>query len=213
MQNFNLKINDRIEVVAGEKSYKALIMDIQDEFLRINLPVCDGNYLMLHAREKVEINSYLDAGRCYSFFCQVISKGKEGNILYYTLSKPFDIRKIQRRNFFRVSIVSPIEYKIVTNIDEEDFDDIPYKEGLMVDLSGGGIKLKVKEKIDKSDLLLVNLKLSKVHFEIKCDVVRIEDTLDKEKLFGLRFIDITPTQSEKIIQELFEIMRKQRANL
>ncbi|EKQ51073.1 MULTISPECIES: PilZ domain-containing protein [unclassified Clostridium] len=212
MDNFNLKVNDRVEVVVEEKAYKALIMDIQDEFIRINLPVNDGDYLMLHSREKIEINSYLDANRCYSFSCKVISRGKEGSIIYYKLSKPYDIKKIQRRNFFRVNIVNPLEYKIVTNIDEEDFAGVPYEEGLMVDLSGGGLKLKAKETITRNDLLLVNLKLGKVHFEIKCDIVRIEDTIDKEKLFGLRFIDITPAQSEKIIQELFEIMRKQRAN-
>lgn len=213
MQGFSLKVNDRIEVIVNEKPYKALIMDVEEDFMRINVPVYEGDYLMLHSGEKIEMNSYLDEGGCFNFYSTVISRGKEGSIIYYKISLPFDIRKIQRRNFFRVSVLNTIEYKIITGIDEEDFDNIPYEEGIMVDLSGGGLKFKAKRDIKKSDLLLINLRLSKIQAKIKCDIVRIENTADKEKLCGLRFLDITPAQSEKIIQELFEISRKQRSNV
>lgn len=212
MLNFNLEVNDRVEIIVDEKAYKALIMEVEDDFLRINLPVCDGDYLMLHSGEKIEMNSYFNENGCYNFYCEVISRGKEGNMIYYNMSLPFDITKIQRRNSFRVGILNPIEYKIITNNDEENFNNIPYKEAMMIDLSAGGLKLKIEEDIKKEDLLLVNLKLNKIQFEIKCDIVRIENTVDKEKLCGLRFIDITPAQSDKIIQELFGIVRKQRAN-
>jgi c-di-GMP-binding flagellar brake protein YcgR len=210
--NFNLEVNDRVEVIVDEKAYKSLIMEVEDDFLRINLPVCDGDYLMLHSGEKIEMNSYFNENGCYNFYCEVISRGKEGNMIYYNISLPFNITKIQRRNFFRVGIVNPIEYKIITSIDKENFNDIPYKEAMMIDLSAGGLKLKIKEDVKKEDLLLVNLKLNKIQFEIKCDIVRIESTADKENLCGLRFIDITSAQSDKIIQELFGIVRKQRAN-
>ncbi len=212
MLNFNLEVNDRVEVIVDEKAYKSLIMEVEDDFLRINLPVCDGDYLMLHSGEKIEMNSYFNENGCYNFYCEVISRGKEGNMIYYNISLPFNITKIQRRNFFRVGIVNPIEYKIITSIDKENFNDIPYKEAMMIDLSAGGLKLKIKEDVKKEDLLLVNLKLNKIQFEIKCDIVRIESTADKENLCGLRFIDITSAQSDKIIQELFGIVRKQRAN-
>jgi c-di-GMP-binding flagellar brake protein YcgR len=213
VKGFSLKVNDRVEVVVNEKAYKALIMDVEDDFLRINLPVHEGDYLMLHAGEKIEMNSYLDEGGCFNFNSRVISRGKEGSIIYYEISSPFDIKKIQRRNFFRVSMIKPIQYKKVTGIEEEDFENVTYKEGIIVDLSGGGLRLKVKDNIDKSDLLLVNLKLSKIELEIKCDIVRIENTEDKGKICGLRFLDITPKQSEKIIEELFQIARKQRSSV
>ena len=213
MDNFNLEVNDRIEVVVDDRTYKALIIDIQDDFLRINVPVSDGDYLMLHTGEKVEMNSYLDENRCFNFQSEVISRGKEGSIIYYKISIPFDIKKIQRRNFFRVGLVNIIEYKIITNVEKENFDTVPYRETLMIDLSAGGLKIKTKDNIKKEDLLLINMKVKDIQVELKCDIVRIENTPDKEKLCGLKFLDITSAQSEKIIQELFEIMRKQRANM
>lgn len=212
MQDFRVKINDRVEVIKDEKAYKSLIVDIQDDFLKINLPVNDGNYLMLHSNEKIEMNSYLDDGRCYKFYTTIISRGKENNIIYYKMSLPFDIEKIQRRNFFRVDLTNIVEYKKITLVEEEDFDNIPYKKGVMVDLSAGGLKLKIREKIKNGDLLLVKMKLNETEMDLKCDIVRIQDTEDKEQLCGLRFIDIVPAQSELIVSELFKIMRRQRAN-
>lgn len=213
MRNFKLKVNDRVEVINDEKTYKALIMDLQEDFLQINVPVCDGEYLMLHSKEKIELNSYLENGGCYNFNAEVISRGMEENIVYYRLSKPFNIRKIQRRNFFRVQLIEDIEYKKITNIQEEEFDNLPYKNAIMVDLSAGGLRFKVRDEITKDDLLLVKVKLSEIELLLQCDIVRIEDTLDKEKLCGLRFTDISGAQSELIVKELFKIMRKQRANL
>lgn len=212
MHNFKLKVNDRIEVINDEKPYKALIIDVQDDFLQINVPVYDGDYLMLHSKEKIEINSYLEDGGCFNFNAEVISRGKEGNIIYYRLSKPFNIQKIQRRNFFRVALTNDINFKKITLAKEEDFDNIPYKRGLMVDLSAGGLKLKTGENIKKDDLLLVKMKINEVELELKCDIVRIENTADREVLCGLRFMEISSVQSELIVRELFKIIRRQRAN-
>ncbi|MCE5220738.1 MAG: PilZ domain-containing protein [Clostridium sp.] len=213
MDDINLKVNDKIEVVTGEKIYKALIIDVQDDFLRINLPVNDGEYLMVHINEKIEMNSFLDDGRCFKFYSKVISRGKEGNIIYYKISKPFDIKKIQRRNFFRVSLFDTINYKIITDIDKKEFDSISYKEAYMIDLSGGGLKIKVNDEIKKEDLLLIKIKIKGHEIELKCNIVRIESTENKEKLYGLKFLDITPVQTDIIIQGLFELVRKQRAKL
>ena len=212
MDDFNLDVNDKIEVLVGEKVYKALIVDIEDDGLRINLPVCNGEYLILNTGDKIEISSFCDENKCFSFSANVISRGKEGRVLYYRISEPFDVQKIQRRNFFRVGLVKEIECKVVTNIEEDDYGNIPYNKALMIDLSAGGLKLKTKENIKSDDLILVNLQLNKYRFELKADIVRIENTIDKEKIYGLRFADITYNQSEKIIQELFEVVRKQRAN-
>ena len=212
MHDFRVKINDRVEVIKDEKAYKSLIVDIHDDFLKINLPVNDGNYLMLNSNEKIEMNSYLDDGRCYKFYTTIISRGKENNIIYYKMSLPFEIEKIQRRNFFRVDLTNTVEYKKITLVEEEDFESIPYKKGIMVDLSAGGLKLKIRDNIKNDDLLLVKMKLNETEMNLKCDIVRIQNTEDKENLCGLRFRDIIPAQSELIVSELFKIMRRQRAN-
>lgn len=213
MNNFDLEVNERLEVIIGDRVYKTVIVDIQEDSFRINLPVSNGEYLILQEREEIEISSCFGDNGCYMFNSKIISRGTEGNIIYYEISEPYNIKKIQRRNFFRVDVLNEIEYKIITNIDEDDYENVSYNKGLMVDLSGGGLKLKIKNDIKEDDLLLVNMYLNEVEFEVKCDIVRIENTIDKQKLCGLRFIDITPAQIDIIIKELFKIVRKQRANV
>ena len=48
--------------------------------------------------------------------------------------------------------------------------------------------------------------------KLKGQIVRMEETIDNKFLYGIKFLDITESESDTIIKELFAIMRKQRAN-
>ncbi len=211
MNKLKLKVNDRVEVVYREKYYKALIIDIDNESVRINIPVNDGTYLQLDRGTKVEVYSYIADGECYNYYCSVLSKGKEGNILYYKLSKPYNIVKIQRRDFFRVKMLEKLNYKNITGLGEEAIEDKKYSEGVMLDLSAGGAKIKIKEHLKKKDTLDIILRIEGLDFKLRGEVVRAESTADNERLCGIRFVNITQIQIDKIIAKLFEITRKQKA--
>lgn len=213
MVNLDLKVNSRIEVVADEKSYKALIIDIEDDNIKINIPVHNDEYLMLYKDDKIEINSYLDDGKCFNYYCNVISKGKDNNVIYYKLTLPYDVRRIQRRNFFRVHLLEEVTYKNITNKTEKEIEEIPYKSGIMIDLSGGGLKVKTKEKLKGNDIIVMRIKMTGIEVKLKGQIVRIETSIDNNFLYGVKFLDITEMESDRIIRELFEIMRKQRANI
>ena len=38
MHSFSLEVNDRIEVIVDEKPYKSLVIDVDDDVIKINLP-------------------------------------------------------------------------------------------------------------------------------------------------------------------------------
>ena len=213
MVNLDLKVNSRIEVVADEKSYKALIIDIEDDNIKINIPVRNDEYLMIYKDDKIEINSYLDDGKCFNYYCNVISKGKDNNVIYYKLTLPYDVRRIQRRNFFRVNLLEEVTYKNITNKTEKEIEELPYKSGIMIDLSGGGLKVRTKEKLKGNDIIVMRIKMTGIEVKLKGQIVRIETSIDNNFLYGVKFLDITEMESDKIIRELFEIMRKQRANI
>lgn len=213
MVNLDLKVNSRIEVVVNEKSYKALIIDMEDDNIKINIPVRNDEYLMLYKDDKIEINSYLDEGKCFNYYCNVISKGKDNNVIYYKLTLPYDVRRIQRRNFFRVNLLEDVTYKNITNKTEKEIEELPYKSGIMIDLSGGGIKVKTKEKLKTNDIIVMRINMINIEVKLKGQIVRIETSIDNNFLYGVKFLDITEVESDRIIRELFEIMRKQRANI
>ena len=209
---FKVDVNNIIEVIFNEKYYKSLVIDTKEDSIRINIPLCNDEYLFLKTGETIEINSYLDELNCYKFYCDVILKGKDNNIIYYELTKPYNISKIQRRDFYRVQVLEEIEY--IDKLDKEahNFKENQYKKALMINLSGGGARIKVKESFKKGDVILINTGIEGIKSEIECKIVRIEKTEYNESICGVEFLNITDLEVDKIVKKLFDIMRKQRAN-
>ena len=211
--NLELKVNSKIEVIADGKAYKALIIDVEDDNIKINVPVSNDKYLMLYRNDKVEINSYIEDGKCFNYFCDVISKGRENNVVYYKLTLPYDITRIQRRDFFRVSLVEEVSYKNITGKKDKEIEEMSYKTGIMIDLSASGVKIKTKEKLKENDIIVIKIAMTGIEVKLKGKIVRVEKTIDKNYLCGIKFLDITEEESDIIIRELFEISRKQRSNI
>lgn len=207
--NLNLKINDRLEVWTGEESYRSLIMNLDDDEIKINVPVSEGKYLVLNVGDQVEIFRYSATKVCCKFFCKVLSRGIEDRIGYYILGNPYDIKKVQRRKNFRISYLKKIFYKNVTN--EEKNDTISYEEGQIINLSAGGMKSVLSKSVKKDDILLIKITIGEEELEIKGIVVREENNLHGYKTCGIRFIEITESQCDKIIRELFEVQRQQKS--
>ncbi|MBN1041216.1 pilus assembly protein PilZ [Clostridium botulinum] len=211
MSKFILKINDRVEVLVGDRAFKSLVQDIEDDYIKINIPVCEGEYLALKIDNKIELNSYARGGKCFNFHCDVIERGKEGNIIYYKLSEPYNVKEIQRRDFVRVDFMNIVKFKKIMKTADEEVTS--FKDALMIDLSGGGMRFKAKEKLEKYDKLLLEFELNDKLNYLKAQIMRLEITEFGEYLYGVKFIDISEIQRDKVISEIFNIMRKQRERL
>lgn len=212
MNSFELEVNERVEIISDEKAYKSLIVDVEDgDCIKINLPICDGEFLVGDIGKELDINMYSKSGRCYNFNSEIIGKGKEGSIPYYELSSPYNIKRIQRRNYFRVEVTNDTHYKNITHIEnEEEIEEMPFSKAIMIDLSGGGMRLKLKGQVQKNDILLIEVEVKNLNMCLKGEVVRVEVDKDLDKICGIKFLDITDLQVDKIIEELFEIMRRQK---
>ncbi|NFG60606.1 MULTISPECIES: flagellar brake domain-containing protein [unclassified Clostridium] len=208
MSKFILKVNDRVEVLVEDKAFKSLIQDIEDDCIKINIPVFNGEYLALKIDDKIEINSYAKGGKCFNFYCDVLERGKENNIIYYKLSKPYNVREIQRRDFVRVDFMNIVKLKKITESEDEEITS--FKDALMIDLSGGGMRFKTKEKLEKYDKLILEFALNDKLNYIKAQIMRLEITEFNEYIYGVKFIEISENQRDKVISEIFNIMRKQR---
>ena len=207
MKNFKLNINERLEVLFNDKEYKSSILNTSEDHIYINIPICGEEYLIVNTDEVMDINAYLENGRCYKFNAKILAKGKEGNISYYKLTKPYDVKRIQRRDFFRVEVVEKVQY---VNLSKSDGDEAPYIQADMIDLSGSGVRLKINEKVNIEDTLLIKMKIKNSDIVLKGQVMRVTMDDNGKTICGIKFIDITQAQTDKIIEELFLIMRKQR---
>ncbi|MPL99958.1 Flagellar brake protein YcgR [bioreactor metagenome] len=210
MTKLELGINCKIDVLWGEDIYKSTIQDIKDEEILITVPVSNGVYLTLGDGEKLEQIFYDNKGNVFGYKSEVLGRITENNIPFYRIGKPFEITRIQRRNYVRVNILQVINYIKEEELEKEIKEEEKYEHALLLDLSGGGMRIKIKEELSYNDIIVANLIHDNEKIIVRGKIVRIEKTEDKKYVCGIDFNDIDNVTREKIIRTVFRIMRKQR---
>ncbi|WP_235829598.1 flagellar brake protein [Clostridium nigeriense] len=205
-----LLINSMIDVLWEENVYKATIQDIKESEILITIPVNDGIYLTLKNESEIEQIFYDEKGNVFNYKTKVIGRYIEKDIPFYRLTKPYNIRKIQRRDYVRVNVVQVINYIKESDLQKDIKTEDNYENALLLDLSGGGMRIKAKEKLENNDVVIGNLKYENEKINVKGKIIRIEKTEDKRYIYGVSFIDMNNSTREKIIRTVFKIMRKQR---
>lgn len=202
MKNFNLNINEVIVIEYEDMVYNCSIQGIAENELLINIPVKDGEFLILENGERLDVKYCSEAGRYYEFEVKIIGREKSDNIPMYKLSLPIDVRRIQRRNYVRVQVLKTVKYKL----EEEE----SWCEATTLDISGGGMKIKARRKFKLNDKLVAKIETSSRLVETEVQIKRCEKVNTNEYIYGLEFTDINENRRDNIIKDVFLVMRKQR---
>lgn len=210
MAKLELGINYRIDVLWEENMYKSTIQDITDDGILITIPVFDGIYLTLNDGDEIEQIFYDDKGNVFGYKSKVLGRLTEKDIPFYRVGKPYDIKRIQRRDYVRVNVVQVINFIKEEELKENISGEEKYEHALLLDLSGGGMRIKIKEEIAVGDVIIANLTYENEKISVRGKVIRVDKTEDKRYICGINFDDIDNATREKIIKTVFTIMRKQR---
>lgn len=199
MKRFKLEVNNNIEIYEDDKVYKSRIQSVNDKEIYIDIPLHNNEYLILNKGDNIHLIKYGNEGSVYELSCKVIDRKIEGNIRLYRLSEPYDIKKIQRRNYVRVETIRGIK----CFRKDEEFN------ALILDLSGGGMKIKSNKKLEMDEEIVSFIKTDDGEFMVKGKIIRVEETSFNQYSLGIEFVDIEERTREKIIKLVFSIMRKQ----
>ena len=164
MVNDKLKLNTIIEIEVDEKKYLCRVQDLVKNTLSIDIPVSGHEYLFLNKDDEIEI-TYLVENECYyKGTCKIIKRYKN-NIYMYLVTRPKKIKKIQRRNFVRTRTLDNIKYR---EISKEE-----WKNGVMLDLSGGGMRACLKDTLREGDKIKIELGEDVEKLKLDGEIVRI----------------------------------------
>lgn len=207
------KINSKVEIAWNDSYYKSTIEDADANLIAISIPIKDGQYLTLNKGEKIEV-IYFYLNDIYKFQTVVVNR-KVDRIPLLQIAYPKEVFKIQRRKFVRVPIICSINYERIN--EENDTSKGRFgKEGkptfkaTMVDLSGGGAKIRLKEGIKPGDLMIMHIPMDKETVTLKGEVIRVEKGYDNRlNTCGINFSDLDDRTREKLIRFVFQIMREQ----
>ncbi len=202
-----IKIKQKVQVARLENRddwYLATIQDITDDGLLISIPNNKEIPLILEKGEQIVLTFIAEDAR-YEFRAQVTGR-RYDNIPVYALTPPSKCKRVQLREFARISALLD-----VLCAEEPPAGEAPvFIKCGSLDISGGGIQLLHKNNIAVNTKLLLKimipLKKEKVCLEVSGVVVRtwLEKNLKMYKT-AVRFTDINRSQQDLIVR--YSIMR------
>lgn len=210
MTKIDFKLNKKLEILIGEKYFNSNVQDVTDEYIAISIPINSGEYIPLSKGAIIDV-IYYEEENLYKFESSVLGRKFE-NIPILLIAKPVDIKKIQRRKYVRIPIISSVKYVNLKNqprTNPKTLTSSQYLKAVLVDLSGGGMRVRVTEEVKVNDFLMMSLTVNNEDTFMVGQVMRIVKDDEGRYYCGLSFEFLDIATRERIIKYIFQLMRDQ----
>ena len=230
-----ISIGDRIDIERKNPQtqeasvYKSQVFDILDnDEIRIAMPFDGSRLVVMSLNIRYKMCFYTDNG-LFECIGNVVDRYKSNNRYVAVISLKTGLKRIQRREFFRLEKLINAEYRVLSeeesNLEsaqavleqERSLMELPvYKKGMAVDLSGGGARFVLEDAYPVSTFLMLQLHLSldvnDPYFYVIGKVVMSEKVIGKvgQCENRIEFVRIHDKDREKLIQYIFREERKMR---
>ena len=218
----NLKTKNEL---SEKKNYRSQVYDIvSEDQIKIAMPMEQGKIILLPVDGEYNICFYTQTG-LYQCLARVIDRYKSDNIFVLVMELTTDIRKYQRREYYRLNCVLDMKARSITNSGSSEVSteqvhfldtDLTFSNGTMVDISGGGARFISRDRYPKGSniqfafSLFVNGKLTE--YKLLGRVLYSEELESRPGSFEhrIQFRNIMKDERESIIKFIFEEERKIR---
>jgi len=238
-----IRIGDKIDVrlvqqienndKSGEtpEVYRSQVLDIKENGnFEIAMPTEKGRLILLPLGVRFEFVFYSYTGSLYKSIGQVVERYKKDGFYMLEVQLRTSLEKFQRREFYRYSCTMDFvfyeldeEQKDIDSVDDilEDMMEgkvtMPACHGVMVDLSGGGMKFRSSYELKPGNRILVMLRLTNDkmdrQFHILGKVIACIEVHTPAKVLyesRIKFYIEDNKIREEIIRYIFEEERKIR---
>ncbi len=207
-----------------EKTYATKIHDIlSDDRMEVLMPMEQTKLILLPVEGVYEMYFYTEAG-LYQCIGRIIDRYKSNNIYILLIELETNLRKYQRREYYRYSCALDMEAR---NLSEEEIgggenDDfklapgMPLKRSIVVDISGGGLRFVSEYKYEKGSHILCKYSLlvkgTVKEYEIVSEILDVRELENKPGSFEhrVRYVNVDSKEREEIIQFIFDEERRKR---
>lgn len=242
-----LRIGDKIELKryslaeqTDEKPrlYNSQLLDIKNEDqLSIAVPIEGGRIIPLEIGGRYEL-SFITSTGIYKCKAEISNRCKQGNLYFLVMGILSELRKDQRRQYYRLEKIKPLGYhklegeegdafsKVMDNRFANDLERRTIfnklrdlrgqdKKGTLSNISGGGIKFHSDEELHAGDIIRLRLLLDDMDTEpldLFARVIASEKAINKNmnNEHRIEFVNINRDTREKIVKYVFSEERKQR---
>ena len=245
-----LTVGDRIEMkrLAAEENtedkprvYASQLNDIIDDTtLDVAIPMEGSRLVLYEVGTRVELR-FITTGGIYLCKATVSQRCRQGMRTFYIIKILSELRKDQRRQYFRLDKIMEISYhkasveemEIMTRIKERRYKDEYEMRAMMgylaelktddgtatlINISGGGAKFNSPEPLEKDMLVRTKILLEGVDIlplDLFARVIASEKSRNQSLTYEHRveFVNVNRDTREKIVKYIFNEDRKLRRRI
>lgn len=206
------------------KVYSTKVYDIvSDERIELLMPMEQTKLILLPIDGEYELCFYTDNG-LYQCLAKVVDRYRDNNIYVLALDLTTNLRKYQRREFYRFSCALEMNSRELLKEEIESLNqahnalqpELPLKRSVIVDISGGGLRFVSNLEYEKGSLILCNYNLvvdgAQKHYSLVGRVLSVEELENRPGVYEHRvqYINMDVDDREEIIKYIFNEERKNR---
>ncbi len=223
------KIESRLSIDPDRKStiYVSQVLDeAPNDRIYAAMPMKGGTIVPLAVGDCFDATFYTNLG-LHNCQVKITGRYRKGGFFLMELEMQSPLDKVQRRQFFRLESRKPIKYRIIEGEELEmiqagnaffpDENALQWKDAVMIDLSGGGIRFVSAYKEQKGSFIEVQFDIEyNEQVEVVyayADLLRSERNPNNTTIYDQRimFWKMDNGMREKIIHYIFSEQRKRRA--
>ena len=211
-ENMLLEVYDHRKQVYG----KSIIREVNDDNLAIDIPMKKKEQVVLQEGVTYSFRAVLDDG-LYYFAGEVLGTKSSGHVMLYIISRPQQVQRRQRRNYFRVPCVLNARYIEISGDGSQPASEewLQAETALVTNLSGGGLMFVTGRELPVGTVLFLRLSLQSKDENkevlVKGKILRVHPLKMGRALryrYGVQFFDLTEKDRDEIIRYIFTILRE-----
>ncbi len=212
--------------ITKKKIYTSQVTDVIDETrVKVTMPIEGGHVVAISVNTRLDACFYTSKG-LYHGRVVVIDRMKEANIYEMVVELQYELKKYQRRQYYRLNCTMDLSYRKLTEEEYEAFEKestIPDEDeifglepGVCLDFSGGGVRFISTEKYAKNDYLFIRMNISygedkKIYILVGRVISSAEGKNNRRNYENrIEFVNISNKVREEIIKYIFMEERRQR---
>ena len=218
------RINTEADAGEEHKVYITRVYDIlSDERIELHMPMEQTKLVLLPVDGEYYLCFYTQNG-LYQCYARVVDRYRENNIYILALDLTTNLRKHQRREYYRFSCVLQMDSRMLLKEEVASLGTLntilqpglPLKRSVIVDISGGGLRFVSNMEYQVNSHLLCKYTLvidgKPKEYNIVGKVLSVRRTDARQDIYEHRvqYIDVDVDDREEIIKYIFNEERKNR---
>lgn len=229
-----LNIADEVDIMIYANNNQSMTLSSfvyevrSDEELVLSNPIHEGVLYPMEKSYTYYFRFFIENSGMFLFKGKMMERIKYDHLPSVVIRLESEIKRIQRRKFYRVNLISVGYFLIERRLsneeiellrermrkkykNESDFiiDEVVYDKYSFdtIDISGGGLRVHTNHAFEVGDFVIGEFKVSDSWVKFKGELVRVEKKDNNRHEVGIKFLELDSNTQSKIVAYVFEVER------